>query len=357
MLRSLFSKIVISIFLLCSITTSELFALQLGTGDNANKVEFVQITSSVKKVTCGTFHTLFIKDDNSLWAMGSNEFNQISEAPVAEYMLPEKIMDNVLDVSAGSDFTMVLSEKHELYIWGDFDRCGVDNEIMGSSKILDADVDSISAGRTCAFYVKNGNAYGVGTSYDGIFSLSVTQYEPQLIMNNVKKIKAVGNSILLLTESNQLYCLGKFALTEEGWQTYHSPELITSDVIDMADGFFIDKNLNLYAFGFTGYGALGVDDSQIFINPTLIMSNVVSVSSQREHSLILDMNNRLFTSGGDYPGITSALGTGREEPTYQFLCICDQVKYIETGLYYSMVIKTDGTLWGCGANNRNNGGL
>lgn len=355
MQRSLYFKLTISLFIIFQIASA--YALQLGDGTNTNQTKFVHIASCVKKVSCGNFHTLFIKENNSLWAMGANNYNQICDSSTNEFLLPVHIMDNVFDISAGSNFSMVLSENHELFIYGSFGK--VESHEFSASLLIpiDTEVDTIEAGSTNAFYIKNGDAYGLGTSYDGIFGFSITQFEPIVLMKNVKKIKTTDNGVLFLTENNQLYCLGKFALSEKGWKKYRTPELIASNVIDMTDGLYIDSNKNLYAFGYTGYGALGVDDDNLFISPTFIKSNVFSVSGKRDHSLIIDEENRLYTSGGDYPGIPSALGTGRESSSYQFQYVKDNVRYIETGLYYSMYIDTDNNLYGCGANNRNNGGL
>ena len=54
---------------------------QLGLGDTDIISIFTQVTtninSDVKQITCGSYHTFILKNDDSLWSCGDNEYGQL----------------------------------------------------------------------------------------------------------------------------------------------------------------------------------------------------------------------------------------------------------------------------------------
>ena len=53
---------------------------QLGLGDTANRTTFTQIIANaddIKKIYCGADYTFILKDDDTLWACGRNDFGQL----------------------------------------------------------------------------------------------------------------------------------------------------------------------------------------------------------------------------------------------------------------------------------------
>ena len=50
---------------------------QLGDGNNTNRSTPVKVDENVSEVTAGYYHSLFIKNDGSLWAMGANWYGQL----------------------------------------------------------------------------------------------------------------------------------------------------------------------------------------------------------------------------------------------------------------------------------------
>ena len=53
---------------------------QLGLGDTTNRTTFTQVTTNtdnIKSVCCGYDHTFILKNDNTLWGCGGNQYGQL----------------------------------------------------------------------------------------------------------------------------------------------------------------------------------------------------------------------------------------------------------------------------------------
>lgn len=80
-----------------------------------------KIMSDVKKVSLGYNHYMILKNDGSLWMLGSNQFGQIGSGESGKghsKSEPFKIMDNVIDITAGSFKSFAIKEDGSLWGWG-----------------------------------------------------------------------------------------------------------------------------------------------------------------------------------------------------------------------------------------------
>ncbi len=108
---------------------------QLGNGSTDTSHDFVQVLheegqpmSDVIAVAAGRFHTLILKNNGTLWAMGDNEYGQLGVGsddsmlllplPVmgGEYDYTE--MENIRTVAAGCDHTMIIKENGTVWMTG-----------------------------------------------------------------------------------------------------------------------------------------------------------------------------------------------------------------------------------------------
>jgi hypothetical protein len=93
---------------------------QLGDGSVAGKQTPEQIVpNGVTTVAAGSFHTLFIKSDGSLWAMGLNNFGQLGDGTTNDSSTPELIVArNVVSVAAGGDHSLFIMADGSLWAMG-----------------------------------------------------------------------------------------------------------------------------------------------------------------------------------------------------------------------------------------------
>ena len=95
---------------------------QLGLGDTNNRNIFTQVTTDVndiKQVYCGGYHTLMLKNDGTLWGCGNNEYGQLGLEDSNNRNTFTQITNNVDDIKSvycGGYHTLIL--KNDNTLWG-----------------------------------------------------------------------------------------------------------------------------------------------------------------------------------------------------------------------------------------------
>ena len=81
------------------------------------------VTSGAQPVTtvaAGGEHSLFLKSDGSLWAMGDNEYGQLGDGTYNNTNRPEQIVaTNVTAIAAGGSHSLFLKSDGSLWAMGD----------------------------------------------------------------------------------------------------------------------------------------------------------------------------------------------------------------------------------------------
>ena len=65
---------------------------QLGDGTSKDRDTPVQVASDVLAVSAGGAHTMFMKSDNTLWAMGDNEYGHLGDGTVQDRDTPVQVI-------------------------------------------------------------------------------------------------------------------------------------------------------------------------------------------------------------------------------------------------------------------------
>ena len=87
------------------------------------------------------------------------------------------------------------------------------------------------------------------------------------------------------------------------------------------------------------------------------MHDVADIASSQEHSLVILKDGDLLSSGGGSHCNFGTIGDGSINPSYSFIKIMENTKAVSVGEYFTMVIKTDDTLWAFGLNNNTENSL
>jgi alpha-tubulin suppressor-like RCC1 family protein len=108
---------------------------------------------------------------------------------------------------------------------------------------------------------------------------------------------------------------------------------------------------SLWAFGHNGTGQLGDGTTTRRLTPVKIMDDVKSVSAGYEHTMIIKTDGSLWACGLNSVG--TAFGNGDTQTTrhYTPIKIMDDVSAVSVGYHFTMILKTDGSLWITGRNN------
>lgn len=146
---------------------------QLGDGTDGARASRNQpeqiIASGVTAIAAGAYHSLFLKSDGSLWAMGYNAYGQLGDGTLNVHTnQPKEILaSNVVAVAAGAQHSLFLKNDGSLWATGDnvYGELG-DGTFPGTNQpqeIVAENVIAIAAGDYHSLFLKSdGSLWAVG---------------------------------------------------------------------------------------------------------------------------------------------------------------------------------------------------
>jgi len=321
-------------------------------------------------------HSLFLKSNGSLWAMGDDSYGQLGDGTYYySANWPEQIVaSNVTAIAAGGEHSLFLKSNGSLWAmgWNTFGQLGdgtFNNANRPEQIVVASNVTAIAAGGEHSLFLRNdGSLWGMGENTYGQLGdgTTINRNTPeQIVSNNVTAIAAGFQHSLFLKSDGSLWAMGLNSNGQLGDGTYggvlgytNLPEMIvSSNVTAITAGWshslFIKKDGSLWAMGWNPFGQLG--DGTYGSPPNfatnrpeqIVGSNVTAIAAGEQHSLFLKGDGSLWAMGTG-----SALGDGignRANSTEQI--VTGGVMAITAGLVHSLFLKSDGSLWGMGDNN------
>tara|TARA_B100000161_G_scaffold178132_1_gene128165 strand:- start:5878 stop:7818 length:1941 start_codon:yes stop_codon:yes gene_type:complete len=208
---------------------------QLGDDTTTTRSTPLQVTTStgltnIYHVSLGGYHTCAIKDDNSLWCWGKNNYGQLGDGSTTTTHTPLQIdsITNVRSISATSGHTCAITNSDSLYCWG---------------------------------Y----NAYGQlgnGNTND--------QSVPQLILENVQSVSASYQHTCAIKTDSSLWCWGRNHYGQLGINNQNSQILPVNTgssflSIDGGSGHTcgIKSDYSAYGWGYSRYGRMCKAEQEI----------------------------------------------------------------------------------------------
>ena len=91
---------------------------QLGNGTTFGTNLPVIVASNVVLVAAGAGHSLFVKTDGTLWAMGYNGYGQLGNGTTINALWPVSVASNVVAVAAGNDHSLFTTTDGTLWVMG-----------------------------------------------------------------------------------------------------------------------------------------------------------------------------------------------------------------------------------------------
>jgi alpha-tubulin suppressor-like RCC1 family protein len=215
---------------------------QLGLGHTDNQHTFLQLLQqdtpakllrrpidNVKSVSCGVFHTLILKNDDTLWGSGYNERGQLGLGHTNDqHIFVELPINNIKSVYCSYHYTLILKNDDTLWGAGDNDQgqlgLGHTNNQHTFVQLLQQDthvkslrqpinnIKSVSCGPNHTIILKNDNTLrGSGYNQYGQLGLGHTDDQHtfiQLLIDNIKSVSCGAAHIFILKNDNTLWCTG-----------------------------------------------------------------------------------------------------------------------------------------------------
>ncbi len=203
---------------------------QLGLGDNNDRNKFTKVESDVKDIICGKYHSYIIKNDNTLWCCGVNHNGQLGLGDYYERNKFTKVgtkvgtkgdtkgfTHDVKKIICGTYHTFLIKNDNTVWCCGDnnFGQIGLGNieDINRFTKMDDIhNVKKIICGYYHTYVIKNDNTiWCCGSNNFGQLGLGDTDDRnifTKVGINNVKNIICGIYHTFVIKNDNTIWCCG-----------------------------------------------------------------------------------------------------------------------------------------------------
>jgi alpha-tubulin suppressor-like RCC1 family protein len=243
-------------------------------------------------------HSLFIKSDGSLWAMGNNQYGQLGDGSTADSHVPEVIASGVTAISAGYGHSLYIKKR----------QAGTITELWGMG-------------------YNNDGELGDGTAVNRAVPVKIKSYSSIIGGFLVTAIAAGGYHSLLIKGDGTLWAMGLNYYGELGDKSInnsYAPEQVYTNVpvtAIAAGGYhsmFIDSTSNLWTMGANSYGQLGLENTNDTLTPMNVkgLPPVGAIAAGAYHSLLLGAgpgSGQVYVMGEDEDG-QLGLGFSSDSP-------------------------------------------
>ncbi len=307
---------------------------QLGDGTTTiYKSTPVQVSglTGITAVAGGGDHSLFVKNDGTAWACGYNVAGQLGDGTTTLYKsTPVQVsgLTGITSVAAGEYHSLFL--KNDGSVWA----CGNNSSgQLGDGTTVDKStpvqvsgltgITAVAGGERHSLFVKNdGTVWACGKNWDGqLGDGSGTNKSTPVQVSGLTGITAVAAGeyhSLFLKNDGSVWACGSNAFGELGdgtgidkWTPVQVSGLtgITSVAAGWVHSLFLKNDGSVWACGYNAYGQLGDGTTTDKSTPVQVsgLTGITAVAGGQWHSLFLKNNGTVWACG--YNG-TGQLGDG-----------------------------------------------
>ena len=338
---------------------------------------------------------LLLADDGTVFSFGKNSYGQLGLGDQVERFEPTPITHDslagvkIIDIQAGRSNSILLSDSGDVYVMGNNNNgyLGIGtitpDMLLVPTKLTHSNlngytISKIAAGGTHAFLLaSNDTLFAFGENINGQLGdgTTVSKTVPTIINSSqfggkrITKMSITHYSSLFLMADSTVYSwgnhrggLGQGTLSADittPTQITHaniSGKKIIDISISQHNGFLVDKEGVVYAFG-VEEKALGLKANSDVMNPTAIPQSlfggkkITSVSSGLYHTLFLASDGTLFSTGR---GLDGELGSRYAETSLIPMYVDsinyknDRIKGIQASYGSSFLISDSGKVYSFG---------
>ena len=299
----------------------------------------------------GMSHSIFLSDDGEVLVCGSNQEMQLGMPDETELQSPKAVdgLESMVAVAAGYNFPAALKFDGTVYTWGGSVQ-SKPTQVKGLAGVV-----AISAGQTDLVALKSD-----GTVWQWALGGTPAQVKG---LSDIAAVDAGGSHFLALTTDGYVYA----------WGSNWDGQLGTGDTTDSAtpkkvDGLFnivdiaaghrhslaVSFDGTIYAWGSNSNGQLGSrssEDSAVPVEVTTV-KNAVQVAAGTDCSMALTKDQKLYTWGyGEYGQLGGGSATISQNTPKPVTLTSNVVPaQINCGVYHSMFLTEQGTLYAWGRN-------
>lgn len=255
--------------------------LGIGTSVSTNLPAFV--ASDVLVAAAGTYHSLFVKTDGTLWTMGKNDYGQLGDGTTDNASLPVQIAANVVAVAAGDTHSLFIKGDGTLWAMGGSSYKPYSLAVSKTPVQVDANVVAVSAGEYHTVYVKSDGT--LWTKGGGPYGQAGTGGQ---IAESVVSAAAGDRHTLFAKTDGSLWTLGCNMHGALGngttTATNYPGQVVASGVVKVSGAFLVSlfgkSDGSTWIMGYNENGALGIGTTKDALVPTPVLcGSIASVGS------------------------------------------------------------------------------
>ena len=309
--------------------------------------------AGVSGVSAGYLHTAVVKVDGTVWAWGNNQLGALGDGSTASRGNPVQVKDalgipftNAMQVSAGTYFTLALKNDGTVWAWGwNTNRTlgdGTANTRLNPVPVLApgggafTGAMAVSAGNSHAMALRtdgtvwcwgsDNNVGLLGSGVTGITAVTPVRVEvaPGVALANVVSIAAGWYHSVAITSNGTAYAWGvnTNGTLGDGTTTSRSRPAVVKDlsgnaltgIVAVAAGnrfsMYMKSDGTVWASGINDIGQLGDNTAAAFqINPNLVKTaagstfgGVDRIAATQNHTLIRRTDGTVWAWGGNANG-------------------------------------------------------
>ncbi len=333
---------------------------QLGNGTTENSKLPMQVKDSsgtgyltdIIKISAREYHTVVLKNDGTVWAWGYNSHGQLGNGTTTNSNLPVQLMDalgtgyltDIIQISTGDYHAVALKNDGSVWAWGYNSYGGLGNGTTTSTKLPIQVKDSLGTGYlTDIKQVSVGNAYTLALKNDGTVWAWGYNYNGQL-----------GDG----TTTNTKLPIQVKNVSGSGYLT---------NIIQISAGnnyvIALKNDGTVWAWGYNANGQLGNGTATSTKLPVQVknsigtgyINNIIQIAAGKYHSAALKEDGTAWTWGNNYNG---ELGNNMTSTVTLPIQVKDElgteylrdITQISAGVYHTVALKDDGTVWTWGDN-------
>ncbi|GDY22183.1 hypothetical protein LBMAG56_35300 [Verrucomicrobiota bacterium] len=243
---------------------------QLGDGTGVDQSTPVPVATGVAEVAAGALHSLFVKRDGTLWAMGGNALGQLGDGTLINRSNPVAVASAVATATAGGGHSLFVKRDGTLWAMGanDAGQLGDGTTSARLSPVpIASGVQQAAAGEAHSLFLKiDGTLWAMGRNTEGQLGdgSGAQQNTPVLVASGVRAVAAGSAHSLFIKNDGTLWAMGNNDRGQLGDGTQlqrTTPVLVASSVLAVAGGadhsLFAKLDGTLWAMGWNGFGQLG----------------------------------------------------------------------------------------------------
>ena len=357
-------------------------------------------------VSAGSYHTVYLKSDGTVWATGRNNEGELGDGTTTQRTNPVQVMNadgtglsGVVGISAGNCFTVYL--KSDGTVWATGKNVigqlgdGTNTQRNNPVQVINANstgltgVVGISAGMAHTLYLKNdGSVWAAGKNVNGQLGDGTTtsRFNPVQVENvdgsvfsGVVGISAGSSYTVYIKSDGSVWAAGQNdkgqlgdGTTTDRWnpvQVINEDGTGLSGVVGISAGFshtvYSKSDGSVWAAGKNANGQLGEGTTTQRTNPVQVthadgtgLSGVVGVSAGSNHTVYLKNDGSVWAAGFNNSGQLGDGNTTQRANPVQVAAPADlkepfgqpNLKSISAGSLHTVYLKSDGTVWAAGAN-------